>query len=203
MNEPAIEWIATRASGVLKPSIVTQWKKTGSVKRNASRPDQRWTRRDGTGRQRTKRRASPTSARRSAPGRRRARPRPSRATPCRDRGREHRLDDVRVRRADVAERHRPSLRRRRARDRQRLEAAARLVSSRARSSGDRARASGARGRRFDSCRAHHEKAPHIRGFRCFGGGTSGYFVATSWPERSENASSRCRAASALVSSRWW
>ena len=46
MNEPAIEWIATRASGVWKPSIVTQWKKTGSVSRSASRPDQRWIRRD-------------------------------------------------------------------------------------------------------------------------------------------------------------
>ena len=45
MNEPAIEWIATRALGVWKPSIVTQWKKTGSVQRTARRPDQMWTRR--------------------------------------------------------------------------------------------------------------------------------------------------------------
>jgi len=40
-NVPTIEWIATRASGVWKPRIVTQWKKTGSVQTNARRPDQR------------------------------------------------------------------------------------------------------------------------------------------------------------------
>jgi hypothetical protein len=43
-NDPAIECTATRASGVRKPSIVTQWKKTGSVKSTARRPDQMWTR---------------------------------------------------------------------------------------------------------------------------------------------------------------
>src|SRR5918994_3652696 len=44
MKEPATEWTATRASGVLKPSIVTQWKKTGIVRSTARRPDHRWMR---------------------------------------------------------------------------------------------------------------------------------------------------------------
>ena len=39
----ATEWIATRAFGVWKPRMKTQWKKTGIVQRIASRPDHRWT----------------------------------------------------------------------------------------------------------------------------------------------------------------
>src|SRR5207237_9705924 len=42
-NEPMIEWAVTRASRVWKPRMKMQWNATGSVQRNASRPDQRWT----------------------------------------------------------------------------------------------------------------------------------------------------------------
>src|SRR5213593_2596786 len=42
--EPAIEWTRTRVFGCWKPRMNTQWNKTGSVQRNASRPDQRWIR---------------------------------------------------------------------------------------------------------------------------------------------------------------